>query len=52
VAIFNYHIAVLYSKQGNTEKAREYLKLAKEQADKQGDKVISRDAAKLLGNVK
>jgi len=52
VAVFNYHIAVLYSKRENTEKAKEYLNLAKELADKQGDKVIGRDAAKLLAEVK
>jgi len=52
VAIFNYHLGVLYSKQENAEKAKEYLSLAKELADKQGDKVISRDAAKLLAEVK
>jgi len=52
VAVFNYHIGVLYSKQENTEKAKEYLELAKELADKQGDKKISSDAAKLLAEVK
>jgi len=48
VAIFNYHLGVLYDKQGNATAARKQLIIAKDLATEQGDKKLSADIAKLL----
>jgi len=48
VAIFNYHLAVLYVKQKNLVDAERYLNSAKELADKQGDKALSEKVAELF----
>jgi len=45
VAVFNYHLAVLYMKKGNADESRKYLQIAKELAEEQGDEII-------LGKVK
>lgn len=51
VAVFNYHLGVLYSKQGNKVDAKNYLTAAKLLADKQGDMNISKMAEELLSTV-
>lgn len=51
VAVFNYHLGVLYSKQGNQPDAKHYLTAAKLLADKQGDMNISKMAEDLLATV-
>lgn len=48
VAVFNYHLGVLYSKKDNTDKADEYLNKAKTIADEQGDKMLSDKIDQLL----
>jgi Flp pilus assembly protein TadD len=48
VAVFNYHLGALYAELKNSSKAEKYLKIAKELADKQGDKVISEKVIELL----
>ena len=50
VAIFNYHLAALYVKQKNLIDAKKYLEIAKELADKEGDKAMSKKVAELLLN--
>ncbi len=48
VAVFNYHLGVLYSKKDNAVKAEEYLNKAKKLADDQGDKTLSSKIDALL----
>tara|TARA_R110002153_G_scaffold18021_5_gene63256 strand:- start:86858 stop:89251 length:2394 start_codon:yes stop_codon:yes gene_type:complete len=50
VAIFNYHLGLLYSKKGNAVKAEEYLNKAKKLADEQGDKTLANKVNELLPN--
>lgn len=48
VAVFNYHLGALYNKQANTAEATKYLTIAKQQADKQGDKITAEKVKELL----
>lgn len=48
VAVFNYHLGALYAKQKKMVKAEKYLKVAKELAEKQGDKETGKKVAELL----
>lgn len=48
VAVFNYHLGVLYDKQGNAPAARKQLIIAKDQATQQGDVKLAADIAKIL----
>jgi len=48
VAVFNYHLGVLYSKQDKKQEAKKYLELAQQQAEKQGDKITAGKVKELL----
>jgi len=48
VAVFNYHLGVLYNKQGNKLEAEQYLSSAKRLASEQGDTVTATGADELL----
>jgi tetratricopeptide (TPR) repeat protein len=48
VAIFNFHLGNLYQLQNKPVKATQYLKTAKELADKQGDTEMSEQVSTLL----
>ena len=48
VAVFNYHLGALYSKQNKVAEAKGYLERAKQQAYKQGDGVLAEKIQELL----
>ena len=48
VAVFNYHLGVLYQKQGKATAARKQLIIAKDLATEQGDEKLSADIGKIL----
>ncbi len=51
VAVFNYHLGVLYNKQGNIVEAEQYLTTAKRLASEQGDTYTATKAAELLSSM-
>jgi tetratricopeptide (TPR) repeat protein len=48
VAIFNYHLGVLYNRQGNVEQAKEYLETANRLAIEQKNEKLSSEISKVL----
>lgn len=51
VAVFNYHLGVLYGKQKNKIKAEKYLEIAGELAKKQGDESTIKKVSELLADI-
>jgi len=51
VAVFNYHLAVWYLKQGNNDEAEKYLKRAQTLAEKQGDTATGNSVEALLSEI-
>jgi len=48
VAVFNYHLGVLYSKQGKASEAKKFLERAKKQAEEHGNKIIADKIKEIL----
>jgi len=51
VAVFNYHLGVLYAKQADHEQAKKYLEQANQLATEQGDDNLRAEISKVLGSL-
>ncbi|MCX4188417.1 tetratricopeptide repeat protein [Methylophaga sp. OBS4] len=51
IAVFNYHLGVLYSKRGNTQQAKKYLDIAYEQAGNQEDTALMAAIKKVMDDL-